>query len=130
MKLTKQKILIVDDEPDIRELLAHCLKKVGYSIDTAVNGQEGIYAAINFKPELIIMDMMMPVMDGIEACSILRNMVDFKDTFIVFLTARADEYSEIAGLNAGADDYIIKPVKPQVLVNRINAVLRRESIQK
>jgi two-component system alkaline phosphatase synthesis response regulator PhoP len=85
------KILIVDDEPDIRELLSHCLKKVGYSVCTASDGQDGIHAAIKFRPHLIIMDLMMPIMGGIEACTILRNMVDFKNTCIVFLSARNDE---------------------------------------
>lgn len=127
MASTNQKILIVDDEPDIRELLSHCLKKVGYSIDTASNGQDGIYAAIRFRPQLILIDLMMPIMGGIEACTILRNMVEFRNTFIVFLTARNDEHSEISGLDAGADDYILKPVKPHILVNRINAILRRKN---
>lgn len=127
MGLTKQaqKVLIVDDEEDIRDLLSHCLKKVGYSVYTATNGREGIDAAIKLHPHLIIMDMMMPAMDGIEACGILRQTADIKDTLIVFLTARADEFSEVAGFTAGADDYISKPIKLHAFVNRVNAILRR-----
>jgi two-component system alkaline phosphatase synthesis response regulator PhoP len=127
MGLTEQKILIVDDEPDIRDILSHCLKKVGYSVYTAVNGLEGVRAAIEYKPQLIVMDMMMPVMNGMDACRAIRNMVDFKHTFIVFLTARNDETTEIEGFNAGADDYISKPMKPQVFINRIQALLKRNS---
>ncbi len=125
MGAIQQKILIVDDEPDIRDILSHCLKKVGYSVFTAVNGQDGVRAAMECRPNLIVMDIMMPIMNGMEACSILRNMVDFKDTFIVFLTARNDELTEIEGFNAGADDYIPKPMKPQVFINRIQALLKR-----
>jgi two-component system alkaline phosphatase synthesis response regulator PhoP len=127
MGAIQQKILIVDDEPDIRDILSHCLKKVGYSVFTAVNGQDGVRAAIEYRPNLIVMDIMMPIMNGMEACSVLRNMVDFKDkdTFIVFLTARNDELTEIDGFNAGADDYIPKPMKPQVFINRIQALLKR-----
>ena len=118
-------ILIVDDEPDIRELIEYNLKKEGYQVFTASNGQEGVAEAKRVLPDLIILDIMMPKMDGIEACRILRTMNDFKNTFMVFLTARSEEYSEIAGFNVGADDYIAKPIKPRALTSRINAILRR-----
>ncbi|MDB5012701.1 MAG: two component transcriptional regulator, winged helix family [Daejeonella sp.] len=127
MNSTKHKILVVDDEPDIRELLAYYLKKDGYLVYTACNGEEGISEAIKHRPDLIILDIMMPVMDGIEACRILKNMVNFQNTIVVFLTARMEEYSEIAGFNVGADDYIAKPVKPNALVSRINAILKRKN---
>ena len=125
MSTTKHKILIVDDEPDIRELIEYNLKKEGYQVYTASNGQEGVIEAKRVLPDLIILDIMMPKMDGIEACRILRTMNEFKNTFMVFLTARSEEYSEIAGFNVGADDYIAKPIKPRALTSRINAILRR-----
>ncbi|MDP3466752.1 MAG: response regulator transcription factor [Daejeonella sp.] len=125
MSAVKHKILIVDDEPDIRELIEYNLKKEGYQVFTASNGQEGVAEAKRVLPDLIILDIMMPKMDGIEACRILRTMNDFKNTFMVFLTARSEEYSEIAGFNVGADDYIAKPIKPRALTSRINAILRR-----
>ncbi|RYD77042.1 MAG: response regulator transcription factor [Sphingobacteriales bacterium] len=120
-----QKILIVDDEPDILELIEYNLKKEGYQVFTASNGQEGITVAKKVHPDLIILDIMMPKMDGIEACRLMRAIPEFKNTFMVFLTARSEEYSEIAGFNVGADDYIAKPIKPRALVSRINAILRR-----
>lgn len=122
-----QKILIVDDEPDILELIEYNLKKEGYQVFTATNGQEGITVAKKVHPDLIILDIMMPKMDGIEACRLMRAIPEFKNTFMVFLTARSEEYSEIAGFNVGADDYIAKPIKPRALVSRINAILRRNS---
>jgi two-component system alkaline phosphatase synthesis response regulator PhoP len=124
---TKHKILIVDDEPDILELIEYNLKKEGYQVYSASNGQEGVNEAKKVLPDLIILDIMMPKMDGIEACRIMRTMPEFKNTFMVFLTARSEEYSEIAGFNVGADDYIAKPIKPRALVSRINAILRRNS---
>ncbi|MBC7912808.1 MAG: response regulator transcription factor [Pyrinomonadaceae bacterium] len=127
MSSVKQKILVVDDEPDIRELIEYNLKKEGYQVFTASNGQEAVSEAKRSHPDLIILDIMMPKMDGIEACRILRTMNEFKNTFMVFLTARSEEYSEIAGFNVGADDYIAKPIKPRALVSRINAILRRNS---
>lgn len=125
MITTKQKILVVDDEPDILELIAYNLKKEGYLVFTAKNGKEAVQEAKNCLPDLIILDVMMPKMDGIEACRVLRTMPEFKNTFVVFLTARSEEYSEIAGFNVGADDYIAKPIKPRALLSRINAILRR-----
>jgi two-component system alkaline phosphatase synthesis response regulator PhoP len=127
MSTAKHKILIVDDEPDIRELIEYNLKKEGYQVYTASNGLEGVAEAKRVIPDLIILDIMMPKMDGIEACRILRTMNEFKNTFMVFLTARSEEYSEIAGFNVGADDYIAKPIKPRALTSRINAILRRNS---
>ncbi len=122
-----QKILIVDDEPDILELIEYNLKKEGYQVFLASNGQEGISVAKKVHPDLIILDIMMPKMDGIEACRLMRAIPEFKNTFMVFLTARSEEYSEIAGFNVGADDYIAKPIKPRALVSRINAILRRNN---
>lgn len=127
MSTQKQKILIVDDEPDILELIEYNLKKEGYQVYLAGNGQEGISVAKKVQPDLIILDIMMPKMDGIEACRLMRAMPEFKNTFMVFLTARSEEYSEIAGFNVGADDYIAKPIKPRALVSRINAILRRNA---
>src|SRR4026209_1751886 len=127
MSASKHKILIVDDEPDILELIEYNLKKEGYLVYTASNGQEGVAVAKKVIPDLIILDIMMPKMDGIEACRIMRTMPEFKNTFMVFLTARSEEYSEIAGFNVGADDYIAKPIKPRALVSRINAILRRNA---
>ena len=125
MSTAKHSILVVDDEPDIRELIVYNLKKEGYQVYTASNGQEAVTEAKRVFPDLIILDIMMPKMDGIEACRILRTMKEFKNTFMVFLTARSEEYSEIAGFNVGADDYIAKPIKPRALTSRINAILRR-----
>ena len=125
MSNSKQKILIVDDEPDILELIEYSLNKEGYQVFVAHNGQEAVAEAKKVLPDLIILDVMMPKMDGIEACRVMRTMPEFKNTFMVFLTARSEEYSEIAGFNVGADDYIAKPIKPRALVSRINAILRR-----
>jgi len=122
---TKHKILVVDDEQDIQELIAYNLNKEGYQVFTASNGKQAIQKAKEVNPDLIILDVMMPVMDGIEACRVMRSMPEFKQTFMVFLTARSEEYSEIAGFHVGADDYIAKPIKPRALMSRINAILRR-----
>jgi two-component system alkaline phosphatase synthesis response regulator PhoP len=123
---SQYKILVVDDENDILEFIQYNLKKEGYEVHLAHNGQEAITVAKKVKPDLILLDVMMPVMDGIEACKQIKADSDLDNTFIVFLTARAEEYSEIAGFNAGADDYISKPIKPRVLISRINAILRRK----
>ncbi|CAM3774339.1 response regulator transcription factor [Sphingobacterium prati] len=125
MSSSKQKILIVDDEKDILDLIAFNLNREGYQVSTAQNGEEAIQVAKQVNPDLIILDVMMPKMDGIEACRIMRAMPEFKSTFMVFLTARSEEYSEIAGFHVGADDYIAKPIKPRALMSRINAILRR-----
>lgn len=126
---TKQKILVVDDEQDILELISYNLTREGYQVYTAANGRQAISKAKEVNPDLIILDVMMPVMDGIEACRVMRAMPEFKQTFIVFLTARSEEYSEIAGFHVGADDYIAKPIKPRALMSRINAILRRNSVE-
>ncbi|MFY8109040.1 MAG: response regulator transcription factor [Bacteroidia bacterium] len=122
---SQYKILVVDDESDIIEFIDYNLKKEGYLVATAFNGASAIEIAKTFKPDLILLDVMMPVMDGIETCKQLKSDPAFAKTFVVFLTARSEEYSEIAGFNAGADDYISKPIKPKVLITRLNAILRR-----
>jgi len=118
------KILLVDDEPDIITIIKYNLEKEGYQLETASNGQTAIEIARRFKPDLILLDVMMPEMDGIETCVELRE-IDGLDSLIAFLTARGEDYSQIAGFDAGADDYIAKPIKPRVLVSRIKALLRR-----
>jgi len=123
------KILIIDDEPDIRVLIEYTLKKEGFIVDTAEDGESGINTAKSFLPDLIILDVMMPGIDGMETCELLRQDSTFNDTFICFLTARSEDYSQIAGFNSGADDYMTKPVKPKVLVSRINGILRRKVIK-
>lgn len=130
MEKTNIKILVVDDEPDILEFIEYNLKREGYLVFLGSNGQEAIEKAKQIKPDLILLDVMMPIVDGIEACKSIRELPEFKTTFIVFLTARSEEYSEIAGFNAGADDYIAKPIKPRVLLSRINAILRRKDKDK
>jgi two-component system alkaline phosphatase synthesis response regulator PhoP len=120
-----KKILIVDDEEDIVELLSYNLEKEGYKCYTASNGQKAIDKAIAKNPDLILMDIMMPEMDGLTATKELRKLDQFKQTYIVFLTARGEEYSEIAGFEAGADDYITKPVKIRVLLSRLKAIFKR-----
>ena len=123
----KKKILIVDDEQDIRELLEYYLKKEGYQVYTASNGEEGIAEALRCNPILILMDIMMPKMDGIEACRIIKTMAELKNVYVVILSARNEEYSEVAGFAVGADDYISKPIKPNALISRINSILKRNS---
>ena len=120
-------ILIIDDELDILEIIKYNLVKEGFIVETALNGKEGIELAKTFHPDLILLDVMMPQMDGIEVCEILRATPEFEHTIICFLTARNEDYSQIAGLDAGADDYIAKPVKPKVLISRLNALLRRKN---
>ena len=122
---SEAKILLVDDEPDILEFMEYNLKKEGYKVFTGKNGKEAIDIARKEKPDLIILDIMMPVMDGIEACRHLRQIPELKNTIITFLTARNEEYSQIAGFDVGADDYITKPIKPRVLISRINALFKR-----
>jgi two-component system alkaline phosphatase synthesis response regulator PhoP len=121
-------ILVIDDEEDIRELLSYNLKKEGYSVFMAENGEKGLHLMKEQKPDLILLDVMMPGMDGIEVCDAIRNSPGFQKTLICFLTARNEDYSQIAGLDAGADDYVAKPVKPKVLISRINALLRRKGM--
>lgn len=118
------KILLVDDEPDILEFIGYNLKKEGFDIETASNGVEGLKMAKIFRPDLVLLDVMMPQMDGMEMCTELRKMESFKDTLVVFLSARAEDFSQLAGYDAGANDYILKPIKPKVLISKLNALLR------
>ena len=120
-----KKILIVDDEQDILEFLSYNLKKEGFLVSTATNGLEGIKLAKKNIPDLIILDVMMPEVSGIEACEEIRSISSLDNTLILFLTARSEEYSELAGFSAGADDYVTKPIKPRLLLSRVNALLRR-----
>lgn len=128
METTKYKILLVDDEPDILEFLSYNIEREGFEVHTAQNGKEAIEIARKVKPHLIILDVMMPEMDGVETCDAIRNDPVIKNTIVAFLTARSEDYSQIAGFEAGADDYIAKPVKPKVLISRIKALLKRYKI--
>lgn len=119
------RILLVDDEPDILEFLSYNLTREGFEIFTAQGGREAIELVSGVKPHLVLLDLMMPGMDGMETCELLRKIPDQKNLLIAFLTARAEDYSQIAGFEAGADDYITKPVKPRVLISRIKAMLKR-----
>jgi two-component system alkaline phosphatase synthesis response regulator PhoP len=125
MKKQDIKILLVDDEPDILEILNYNLSSEGYKVFTAKNGLEAIEKAKKKHPHLIILDVMMPEMDGIEACEIIRKTKGLEDAIIAFLTARNEDYSQVAGFDAGADDYITKPIKPKVLVSKVKSLLRR-----
>ena len=125
MNNSELKILLVDDEPDILEIVGYNLKNEGYSIFKATNGVEAIKKAKKVKPHLILLDIMMPEMDGIEACEKIRLIDGLQNVIIAFFTARGEDYSQVAGFDAGADDYITKPVKPKVLVSKVKALLRR-----
>jgi len=125
--MAKLKVLIVDDEADILELLEYNLKKEGYQVVKAHDGEEALRKARVEKPDMILLDIMMPKLDGIEACRKIREMKGLENTYIVFLTARAEEYSELAGFEAGADDYIAKPIRPRVLLSRLKALTRRKT---
>jgi two-component system alkaline phosphatase synthesis response regulator PhoP len=125
MTKSKAKILLVDDEPDILEIVGFNLSQEGYRIVTAANGKEAISKAKAELPNLIIMDVMMPEMDGIEACEAIRKIPELENVIITFLTARNEDYTQVAGFDAGADDYISKPIKPKLLVSKVNALLRR-----
>ena len=118
MDLKTNKVLIADDEPDIREIIEYNLTREGYLVQTAKDGNEALTKARSFKPDLIILDIMMPYKNGVEVCEILRSQSDFQETMIIFLTARSDESSQIKGLETGADDYITKPVSPKILISR------------
>lgn len=120
------KIVIIDDESDIRDILSYNLIKEGFKVHQAENGKEGIELCKNIKPDLVILDVMMPGMDGVEVCENLRKTPGLENVLICFLTARNEDYSQIAGLDAGADDYISKPIKPRVFVSRIHALIRRK----
>ena len=125
MKKKDIKILLVDDEPDILEIVGYNLSNEGYNVITAKNGVDGVAKAKKHKPHLIILDVMMPEMDGIEACEVIRKDPDLANSIVTFLTARGEDYSQVAGFEAGADDYITKPIKPKVLVSKVKALLRR-----
>lgn len=121
------KVLVVDDEEPILELLKYNLEKSGYDVKTASDGIKAVEIARKFTPDLVLLDIMMPKMDGVETCRQLRDIGDLQKTFIIFLTARSEEYSEVAAFDVGADDYITKPIKPRALMSRINALFRRDS---
>lgn len=124
------KVLVVDDEPDILEILQYNLEKEGYVVRVAENGKKAVAEAKNFHPDLVLLDIMMPEQDGVETCRQLREIPEVQNAFIIFLTARAEEYSEIAAFDVGADDYIIKPIKPRALMSRLSALFRRENKKK
>lgn len=124
------KVLVVDDEEDILELLKYHLERESYQVFTTNNGANALRLAKLEKPDLIVLDIMMPEMDGVEVCMRLRSMPEFKETLIAFLTARNEDYSQIAGFDAGADDYIAKPVKPKVFVSRVKALLKRTGVDR
>ncbi|AHM62024.1 two component transcriptional regulator, winged helix family protein [Flammeovirgaceae bacterium 311] len=124
------KVLLVDDEPDILELLQYNLEKEGYLVRTALNGKKGVEEAKAFQPDVVLLDIMMPEQDGVETCRQMRDMTELQNSYIIFLTARAEEYSEIAAFDVGADDYIIKPIKPRALMSRLTALFRRETKKK
>jgi two-component system alkaline phosphatase synthesis response regulator PhoP len=119
------KVLLVDDEQDIVDLLKYNLEREGYAVSTALNGRDALKVAKSERPDLIVLDIMMPGMDGVEVCNQLRQLPEFKHTLITFLTARSEDYSQIAGFEAGADDYITKPVRPKVFVSKVKALLKR-----
>lgn len=121
-------ILIVDDEQDILEFLSYNLKKEGFNVYTAENGEEGVQKAKDLSPSLVLLDVMMPTMDGIEACQHIREDQSISQPIIAFLTSRSEDYSQIAGFEAGADDYIAKPIRPRLLVSKVNSLLRRNEL--
>jgi len=123
----KIKVLVVDDEPDIVEILTYNLEKEGYEVASALDGIKAIKVAAKFLPQVILLDIMMPRQDGVETCRQLREIKELKNSFILFLTARSEEYSEVAAFDAGADDYITKPIKPRALMSRISSFFRRET---
>ncbi|RLD46626.1 MAG: DNA-binding response regulator, partial [Bacteroidetes bacterium] len=125
MDYSNYKILLADDEDDILEFLSYNLKKEGFQVFTASNGLQAVKKAIEIQPHLIVLDVMMPNMDGIEACAEMNKINSLKNSIKIFLTARSEDYSQIAGFDAGADDYVTKPIKPKVFVSRIKALLRR-----
>ena len=130
MNKSEIKILLVDDEPDIIEIVGYNLRNEGYQVFTATNGHEAIKSAKKNTPHLILLDIMMPEMDGIEACEKIRKITSLENVIISFLTARGEDYSQVAGFEAGADDYITKPIKPKVLVSKVKSLLRRLKSEK
>jgi two-component system alkaline phosphatase synthesis response regulator PhoP len=129
MNWSEYKILLVDDESDILEFLSYNLRNEGFHIRTASNGMEALKFAVEFRPDLVLMDVMMPEMDGIAACELIRSTRGIEHTLVAFLTARGEDYSQIAGFEAGGDDYITKPIKPKVLISRVKALLKRRSVK-
>ena len=125
--MAKRTILLVDDDPDIREFISFNLDKEGFKVETAKNGSDGVELCKKHKPDLVLLDVMMPGMDGIEACELIRATPEIANTLIAFLSARGEDYSQVAGFESGADDYITKPIRPKVLVSRIKALLRRNA---
>ena len=125
--MSKHTILLVDDDPDIREFISFNLVKEGFKVETAKNGLEGVEMCKKFKPDLVLLDVMMPGMDGMEACEAIRATPEIAHTVIAFLSARGEDYSQVAGFESGGDDYITKPIRPKVLVSRIKALLRRNA---
>ncbi|MBN1637571.1 MAG: response regulator transcription factor [Ignavibacteriales bacterium] len=123
------KILIADDEPDILDFLKYNLEKEGYSVFTALDGEQALQVAKKELPDLIILDIMMPKLDGVEVCRMIRNDNTIKNTLVAFLTARSEDYSQIAGFEVGADDYITKPIRPRVFVARVKALLKRKGVE-
>ncbi len=123
----KIKVLVVDDEQDIIDILTYNLQKEGYEVETAMDGIKAVIKAIAFVPDVILLDIMMPLQDGVETCRQIREIPELKNTFVIFLTARSEEYSEVAAFDVGADDYINKPIKPRALLSRIAALFRRET---
>jgi two-component system, OmpR family, alkaline phosphatase synthesis response regulator PhoP len=129
-KQSSQKVLVVDDEADILELLKYNLAKEGYDVKTSLDGRKAVEIAKTYHPDLILLDIMMPHQDGVETCRQLREIPELNNSFVIFLTARSEEYSEVAAFDIGADDYITKPIKPRALMSRINALFRRDSKKK
>lgn len=130
MHMSKEStILLVDDEEDILEFISYTLKKEGYKVFTAKNGTDGVQYAKDIAPDLILLDVMMPEMDGVEACQIIRSEAQLQEPIIAFLTSRSEDYSQIAGFKAGADDYISKPIRPRLLISKIESLLRRGKVE-
>ena len=130
MHMSKEStILLVDDEEDILEFISYTLKKEGYKVFTAKNGTDGVQYAKDIAPDLILLDVMMPEMDGVEACQVIRSEAQLQEPIIAFLTSRSEDYSQIAGFKAGADDYISKPIRPRLLISKIESLLRRGKVE-
>src|SRR6478609_3353281 len=123
--MLKKKILIADDDSEIRELLEYNLKRLGYNVEVAKDGREAIEIAKSFQPNIILLDIVMPIIDGIETCRLIRESGNHRDTIISFITGRSEEYSEVAAFEAGGDDYLVKPIKPRALASRLESYFKR-----